>query len=71
MRKIQTPEKNQQLMTLADVARYLKIAPRTAYGWLYEGKLPGFKIGNAWRFDKADIQKWVQECKGKVGRKDA
>jgi len=50
-------------MTLSEVAEYLKIAERTAYGWVKEGKLPGFKLGNAWRFDKADIQKWVQEHK--------
>ena len=54
-----------ELMTLSEVAEYLKIAERTAYGWVKEGKLPGFKLGNAWRFDKADIQKWVQEKKSK------
>ena len=47
---------------------YLKIAERTAYGWVAEGKLPGFKLGSAWRFDKADIQKWVQEQKRTTGR---
>lgn len=52
-----------ELMTLAEVAEYLKIAERTAYGWVKEGKLPGFKLGNTWRFDKADVQKWVQEQK--------
>ena len=54
-----------ELMTLSEVAEYLKIAERTAYGWVKEGKLPGFKLGSAWRFDKADIQKWVQEQKAK------
>ncbi len=54
-----------ELMTLAEVAEYLKIDERTAYCWLKEGKLPGFKLGSAWRFDKADIQKWVQEHKAK------
>ena len=52
-------------MTLAEVAEYLKIAERTAYGWVKEGKLPGFKLGNAWRFDKSDIRKWVQDQKSK------
>ena len=50
-------------------AEYLKIAERTAYGWVKEGKLPGFKMGSAWRFDKADIQKWVQEKKDKGSAK--
>ena len=59
------------LMTLSEVAEYLKIAERTAYGWVKAGKLPGFKLGNAWRFDRADIKKWVQEHKDKAEGKDA
>ena len=51
------------LMTLAEVAEYLKIAERTAYGWVKAGTLPGFKVGNAWRFERSDIEKWVQEQK--------
>jgi excisionase family DNA binding protein len=52
-----------QLLTLADVAKYLKIAERTAYQWVKDGRLPGFKLGNAWRFDRADIEAWVQKHK--------
>ncbi len=54
-----------ELLTLSELAVYLKIAERTAYGWVAAGKLPGFKIGTAWRFEKADIQKWVEEKKAK------
>ncbi|MFU8781115.1 MAG: helix-turn-helix domain-containing protein [Kiritimatiellia bacterium] len=54
-----------ELLTLSELAAYLKIAERTAYGWVADGKLPGFKIGAAWRFDKADIQKWVEKQKAK------
>ena len=54
-----------ELLTLAEIAAYLKIAERTAYGWVAEGKLPGFKLGGAWRFDKADIQKWMEKQKAK------
>ena len=57
------------LMTLAEVAEYLKIAPRTAYGWVKAGKLPGFKVGSAWRFERADIEAWVEERKAKTGRR--
>ena len=54
------------LMTLVEVAEYLKIAQRTAYGWVKDGKLPGFKIGGAWRFDRTDMEKWVDEQKRKA-----
>ena len=56
-----------ELMTLSEVAEYLKIAKRTAYGWVKESKLPGFKMGGAWRFDRADMEKWVQEHKKRGG----
>ena len=58
-----------KLMTLAEVADYLQIALRTAYGWVKEGKLPGFKVGNAWRFDRADIDKWVATKKRNAGQR--
>lgn len=65
MRKPKDSNEPAALMTLEELASYLKISMRTAYGWVKEGKVPGFKIGNAWRFDKLDIQRWVQEQKRK------
>jgi nitrogen PTS system EIIA component len=52
-----------ELMTLPEVAAYLKIAERTVYDWVGKGKLPGFKVGTAWRFERADMEKWVQKQK--------
>lgn len=52
-----------KLMTLPEVADFLQISLRSAYGWVKEGKLPGFKVGAAWRFDRADIDRWVEERK--------
>jgi len=56
-----------ELLTLVELAAYLKIAERTAYGWVKEGKVPGFKVGKAWRFDRADIDLWLDEQKRKQG----
>lgn len=47
------------IMTVKDLALYLKIAEKTAYRFASEGKLPGFKVGSAWRFRKAEIDKWI------------
>ncbi len=52
-----------QLMTLDEVAQHLRIGKRTAYGWAKSGKLPAFKVGGTWRFDRADIDRWVDERK--------
>ena len=52
---------NTEIMTLQDVADYLKLAERTVYGYAQKGLLPGIKVGSAWRFRKADIQAWLEE----------
>lgn len=63
--RIITVEKvmNDEIMTLKEVAEYLKLAEKTAYRLAAEGKLPGFKVGGSWRFKQSDIEKWIQENK--------
>ncbi|HDY7981364.1 methylation-associated defense system helix-turn-helix domain-containing protein MAD1 [Vibrio vulnificus] len=57
---------NDQILTLKEVAVYLKLAEKTAYRLASEGKLPGFKVGGSWRFKLEDIQAWIEEQKAKV-----
>jgi excisionase family DNA binding protein len=45
-----------EILTLKDVAKYLKLAEKTAYRLAAEGKLPGFKVGGSWRFKHEDVQ---------------
>ncbi len=52
---------NDEILTLKEVAEYLKLAEKTAYRLAAEGKIPGFKVGGSWRFQKADIQKWIHK----------
>ena len=51
------------ILTLKEVAEYLKLAEKTAYRLAAEGKLPGFKVGGSWRFKQEDIQNWIEENK--------
>jgi len=46
-----------EILTLKEVAQYLKLAEKTAYRLVAEGKLPGFKVGGSWRFRKDDVEK--------------
>jgi excisionase family DNA binding protein len=48
-------------MTVKDLAQYLKIAEKTAYRFALEGKIPGFKVGSAWRFRKGEIDQWIEK----------
>jgi len=52
-----------QILTLKELAAYLKLAEKTAYKLAAEGKLPGFKVGGSWRFKEADIERWIEEKK--------
>ncbi len=45
------------ILTIREVAEYLKINEKTAYRLAAEGKIPGFKVGGAWRFRKDEIEK--------------
>ena len=50
-----------EILTVKELAEYLKIAEKTAYRFASEGKVPGFKIGSAWRFRKVEIDRWINE----------
>lgn len=54
-----------EILTLREVAAYLKLAEKTAYRLASEGKLPGFKVGGSWRFKQSDIEAWIAEQKQK------
>ena len=52
-----------EILTLKEVAQYLKLAEKTAYRLAADGKLPGFKVGGSWRFKREDIEIWIAEQK--------
>jgi excisionase family DNA binding protein len=52
-----------EILTLKEVAEYLKLAEKTAYKLAAEGKLPGFKVGGSWRFKTEDIERWIEDNK--------
>ena len=62
------PMNDNDIMLIKDLANYLKIAEKTAYRFASEGKIPGFKVGAAWRFRKSEIDQWIknQEVKATV-----
>ncbi len=50
-----------QLMTLQEIADYLRVTKKTIYRLLRQGKIPAIKVGHQWRFDKASIDEWLQQ----------
>ncbi|MDR1586148.1 MAG: PTS sugar transporter subunit IIA [Treponema sp.] len=49
------------ILTIEEVAKYLRVSERTVYDWAQKGEIPSGKIGTVWRFKKSDIEKWVNE----------
>lgn len=48
------------IMTVDEVAKYLRMHEMTIYRMAAEGRLPAYKIGNRWRFKKERIDEWLR-----------
>ena len=48
-----------ELMTVKEVAAYLRIARKTVYRLLKRGEIPVIRVGIQWRFDKTSIDEWL------------
>jgi PTS system nitrogen regulatory IIA component len=49
------------ILTLEEVANYLRVSDKIVYEWAQKGEIPAGKIGTVWRFRKSDIEQWVEE----------
>ena len=49
------------ILTIEEVANYLRVSDRTVYDWAQKGEIPAGKIGTVWRFKKSEVEKWVNE----------
>jgi excisionase family DNA binding protein len=48
------------VLTIGELAIYLKIPKSTLYKLVREGKIPSQKIGRHWRFQKRSIERWLE-----------
>ena len=49
------------VLTLKEVADYLKVTERTIYRMVADRKIPAFKVGGSWRFRLVEIDSWIKE----------
>jgi len=49
------------ILTIDEVAEYLRISERTVYDWANKGTIPCGKLGTTWRFKRSEIENWVDE----------
>lgn len=51
---------NDKWLTVDELAEYLKMGRTKLYTMAQQGKVPGNKIGNQWRFDREEIDQWIK-----------
>ncbi len=49
-----------RLIDIDELAEYLKLKRQTIYNWLHQGKISGIKVGGVWRFDRKEVDSWLQ-----------
>ncbi len=50
-----------EILTLEEVAEYLRLKPQTIYKWAQERRIPAVKLGKEWRFRRSIIDRWMNE----------
>ncbi len=50
-----------EILTIREVAAHLKIGEKTAYTMAQSGELPGFKVRGQWRFQRIELDRWIDE----------
>jgi excisionase family DNA binding protein len=53
--------RQEQLLSVAQVAEYLNVDKFTIYRLVTDGQIPAFKVGNQWRFKKKLIEQWLRD----------
>jgi excisionase family DNA binding protein len=54
-----TPE--HEILTLEEVAHYLRLKPQTIYKWAQDRRIPAVKLGKEWRFRKSVLDRWLDK----------
>ena len=57
------PQIVEPAMTVRDVAAFLNVDEKTIYRLAQKGDLPGFKVLGSWRFQKPDLESWIERKK--------
>jgi len=48
-----------EILTLEEVAAYLRLTPQTIYKWAQDKRIPAVKLGKEWRFRRSILDRWI------------
>jgi excisionase family DNA binding protein len=57
-----------QLLTAVELAEFLRFTAKSIYQLVHRGKIPYVKVSGALRFNKSDIEAWIEECTFRPGQ---
>jgi excisionase family DNA binding protein len=66
MQNVSSKDERPSILTLENVAEYLRVHPSTIYRLLRKKQLPAFKLGRDWRFHRESIDRWRTEAEHKL-----
>jgi excisionase family DNA binding protein len=49
-----------EVMGIREASDYLGVSSETLYKYVYEEKIPAFKLGNRWKFKKTLLDRWME-----------
>lgn len=50
------------ILTVAEIARYLRVSRNTVCRWCVQGRLPAFRIGRGWRVQREDLEQYIKHA---------
>lgn len=57
-----------EVMGMREASEYMGVSRETLYKYLNEGRIPGFKLGNRWKFKKTVLDRWMEAQSGQESR---
>jgi excisionase family DNA binding protein len=55
-----------KMLTVKEACERTRTTPKSMREWLITGRIPGYKIGDEWRIDEAELEEWIAARKNKV-----
>ncbi|SFU21852.1 helix-turn-helix domain-containing protein [Sedimentitalea nanhaiensis] len=53
-------DQEDEILTVEEVAAFLKAGKRTVYRLAANGTIPAFKLGGTWRFRRTALNAWIE-----------
>jgi excisionase family DNA binding protein len=50
--------RDEEIFTVTELSKHLRVHPTTIYRLLRRGLIPGFRVGSTWRFSRTAIERW-------------